>query len=102
MVDAHKKFCKSGVIFTNGRVPKISTLEQQKPGGPQNGIPSETGGRGTLTIRNIPMEKPSLRRDTYPSIPSWICFCEILDDGVTFRDSTGRSVINDGQIRRKY
>ena len=49
MVDAHKKFCKSGVIFTNGRVPKIGTLEQQKPGGPQNGIPSETGGRGTLT-----------------------------------------------------
>ena len=52
-------------------------------------------------IRNIPMKKPSLRRDTYPSIPRWICFCKILNDGVTFRDSIGWFVINDGQRTQK-
>ena len=41
MVDAHKKFCKSGVIFTNGRVPKIGTLGQQKPGELYNAILGE-------------------------------------------------------------
>ena len=48
------------------------------------------------------MKKPSLRRDTYPSIPRWICFCKILKDGVTFRDSIGWFVINDGQRTQKY
>ena len=43
-----------------------------------------------------------MRRDTYPSIPRWICFSKILNDGVTFRDSIGWFVISDRQRTQRY